>query len=118
MDKLVAGAAIAVMLAALAPAQARDNETFGFQCECWCHTSNTSTPQFYYDLGLGCGVLNNRTCNIENPQTGLIETGRTDSCSPAREPAGTGGLQPGGILDPGSSTTPGPAAPVPGVLSR
>jgi hypothetical protein len=116
---LLASAILALVPVLATSAQARDNnEIFGFQCECWCATGNLFTSNYYYDLGLGCGALNNRTCNVENPQTGLIETGRTTSCAPAREPADIGGVQPGGILDPGSSTGPGVANPLPGVFNR
>ena len=120
MDKRVIGTAIAVILTASAPAQARDNDIFGFQCSCECETSaGVSAQQFYRDLGLGCGALNNRTCNIEDPQTGQIRSGRTWGCSPAHEPL-NGGAQSNGVLDPGNQppVRNGIAGPLPGVFDQ
>jgi hypothetical protein len=119
MDKCLLGAAVGALLSAGAPAFALDDRPFGFECECVCETASGISYQYYRDLGLGCPVLNNRTCNVENPQTGLIETGRTFGCRIATVNIGPP-VNLDGVLDAGDTpdSQSGISGPLPGMLSR
>ena len=82
----VFGASIVLLLASLSPALALDNVVIGDgRCDCMCETANAGNYGTYDSVGYGCGALNNKTCNIENPNTGLIETGRLWGCSPTSD---------------------------------
>ena len=118
------------LVAATTPALALDNVVVGDgRCDCMCETANTGYYGTYDSRGYGCGALENRTCNIENPATGLIETGRLWGCSPTRTDAVSAGALLNNLLEqgtwqvpggsaPGGSGTPGLVAPLPGQLSR
>jgi hypothetical protein len=99
--------AAAALLAGVTPAAALDNVVIGSgRCDCMCETANAGNYGTYDSVGYGCGALEGKTCNIENPQTGLIETGRLWGCSPTNDDLQSriqGGLQ----LDPGDSAQPG-----------
>jgi hypothetical protein len=52
------------------------------QCHCLCDAPSGNFAGNYYNPGgLSCGVFEGRTCNIENPETHIIETGKISSCS-------------------------------------
>jgi|HigsolmetaAR201D_1030396.scaffolds.fasta_scaffold107649_1 hypothetical protein len=110
MDRrILLGMAAVLLAASAAPAAARDNIVVGDgRCDCFCETANAGSYNTYDSVGYGCGALENRTCNIENPQTGLIETGRLWGCSPANgQSISTGTL----TLDPGTTGGGGGSGP-------
>lgn len=104
MDKrLFLGVALLAASAA-APASALDNVVIGNGvCSCMCETANTGSYNDYDSRGYGCGALEGRTCNNENPQTGLIETGRLWGCGPAQGASNQTLIQGGAVLDFGSA---------------
>ena len=110
----VFGASIVLLLASLSPALALDNVVIGDgRCDCMCETANTSNYNEYDSAGYGCGALENKTCNSENPATGLIETGRLWGCSPTNDNMqSTAPLN--GVFDP--TTGGGPVIVRPGVV--
>ena len=128
MPKLIAAAGALILASTTLPALALDNSTIGsIRCQCFCESANTGSFNVYDIAGSSCGPLENRTCNVENPQTGLIETGRVWACSPLEEEsdAVTGGNFPGvfeaspGVLDGQWQTSrPTLVAPLNGVLSQ
>ncbi|MEZ5670024.1 MAG: hypothetical protein R3F55_21825 [Alphaproteobacteria bacterium] len=98
------GLAVAA-IAAASPALALDNVGGGgSRCDCYCETANSGYYGEYDSVGYGCAALENKTCNIENPNTGLIETGRLWGCSPTRPSdqsrANAGVLQDSGVIAP------------------
>jgi hypothetical protein len=101
------GAAIVLLLATAGSAWAVDNSPgTSQQCMCLCHTpAGTDVANTYAMPGSGCGGLDNRTCNVENPQTHLIETGSIIGC--AAVASGGAGSQAESLQDPGT----GPALP-------
>src|SRR3989442_1353579 len=62
---------------------ARDKNLLGSdQCICFCNTGTVIRSSNSYDNhGLPCGAFNNKTCNAENPETHLIQGGKTEDCS-------------------------------------
>ena len=110
------GMAAAVLIAGVGPAAALDNVVVGDgRCDCMCETANTGHYGTYDSVGYGCAALENKTCNIENPQTGLIETGRLWGCSPTRDNLQSS-IQGGLLLDSGDGggqpSRPGLVAPL------
>lgn len=119
----ILAASVVLLVSSASAAMALDNVVVGDgRCLCMCETANSGYYGTYDSVGYGCGALENRTCNIENPNTGLIETGRLWGCSPASSSSGNGRPATGGILTPGGSgpvtVRPGLAAPIQGVLQR
>jgi hypothetical protein len=52
------------------------------QCHCICDApSGNFAGNYYNPNGFSCNAFMGATCNIENPDTGLIETGKLTSCS-------------------------------------
>jgi hypothetical protein len=82
MERPTLIAALALALAASAtPALALDNnQTTADRCHCMCVTPNFEDFNFYQANGLSCSLFEGRTCNVRNPGTQLIETGRTFGC--------------------------------------
>ncbi|MEZ5670023.1 MAG: hypothetical protein R3F55_21820 [Alphaproteobacteria bacterium] len=74
-------AALAVVLVTDHAFAVDDQPAESVRCECVCETANMSAVRIYDSVGYGCSALWNKTCNAENPATGLIETGRTAMCS-------------------------------------
>jgi hypothetical protein len=74
-------------------------------CTCTCHVSEELTQDIVVDSrGYFCGLFENKTCNVRDPETDGIRSGRTEACFPANKdgtPATKG--------DPGP--TPPPAKP-------
>jgi hypothetical protein len=65
------------------PAGALPKTSSSGRCVCACFvTNNVVSFNSYDDKGLGCGAFNGQTCNSEDPNTGIIQQGKTDSCSP------------------------------------
>ena len=61
------------------------------QCACACVLPGESfgvIDEVSNTAGVPCGAYNNKTCNVEDPQTGGIRTGTLKYC---------GGFKPGGI---------------------
>jgi hypothetical protein len=57
------------------------------QCYCLCDApSGNFAGNYYNPNGLGCGAFQGATCNIENPDTHIIETGKISSCSTVFDP--------------------------------
>ena len=103
MDKRhLLGMAAALLMASAAPAAALDNSSIGSgRCECFCDAGSIGGFNTYDNPG-SCGALTNRTCNIEDPATGLIRSGRTLGCSPERSTSSQAQIQGGAVLDPGN----------------
>lgn len=82
MEMPTLAAALALALAASAtPALALDNNgTVADRCHCMCVAPNFEDFLFYHANGLSCSLFEGRTCNIQNPGTQLVETGRTFGC--------------------------------------
>jgi hypothetical protein len=128
MHKLIAAAAALILAPITLPAWALDDNPVGsMRCQCYCESANTGSFNVYGIAGSSCGPLEGRTCNIENSQTGLIETGRVAACLPLEEESNAGSNFPGmfetspGVLDnPGQWQTSRPTvvAPMNGLLSR
>jgi len=123
MDRrILASIAAALLAASAAPAAALDNGvTSDTRCQCFCDTGITASYDTYDSRGYGCGALEGRTCNIENPQTGLIQTGRLLYCSPrSSHPNLTDRI----TVSPGSSggsvlqVRPGLSGPLSGILRQ
>jgi hypothetical protein len=87
MEKPTLAAALALALAATGtPALALDNSPItNPRCECMCDAPSFAAPIMIQNNGLSCMAFNNRACNMENPDTGLIVTGRTDACTPDQD---------------------------------
>ncbi|MEZ5666931.1 MAG: hypothetical protein R3F55_05780 [Alphaproteobacteria bacterium] len=74
---------LALPAAAPTPALALDNGLGYTRCECGCDLpGGRSVLLTVANHGIGCAAFNNRPCNSENPNTGLIETGRIFQCWP------------------------------------
>lgn len=102
------GLATALALVAATPGHALDNGPVGSsRCDCMCETANTGYYGTYDSRGYGCAALENRTCNIENPATGLIETGRLWGCGPTRTDAVSAGALLNNLLEQGTWQAPG-----------
>jgi hypothetical protein len=81
MEKPALAAALAVMLITGTPALALDNGLLnGGTCDCLCTAPNVESFVPYRSNFLSCVLFEGRTCNIQNPETQLIETGRTSGC--------------------------------------
>src|SRR5262249_8533918 len=53
------------------------------QCSCMCVTSSgLSDRKSYNNPGASCGTFNDKACNMENAQTGVVETGKLTGCDP------------------------------------
>jgi hypothetical protein len=107
MNKRAILAATALLSAASAPALALDNLPLGpgGTCNCVCSTENMLEAMNYRSQGLACSAFNDKTCNQYNPQTGVVETGRTNLCAEVEEEAATHvDILPGGgvYVDPGA----------------
>ena len=79
------------------------------QCYCLCDApSGNFAGNYYNPNGLGCGAFEGATCNIENPETHIIETGKLSSCSTVFTWDRTNALQSQGTLtvDPGPAPQP------------
>jgi hypothetical protein len=101
MDKRLLGMVAALLMASAAPAVALDNSSAGGgRCECFCDAGSIGGFNTYDNPG-SCCALENRTCNIEDPATGLIRSGRTLGCSPERSTSSQAQIQDGAVLDPG-----------------
>jgi hypothetical protein len=56
-------------------------KTLPAKCSCMCVTSSGfSDRKSYNNPGTSCGTFENKTCNIDNPQNGLVEPGTLTSC--------------------------------------
>jgi hypothetical protein len=85
MEKATLAAALALALCAVGtPALALDNRPMSNpRCECMCDAPSFAEPiMIQNNAGLSCSAFSNRACNMENPDTGLIVTGRTIACTP------------------------------------
>jgi hypothetical protein len=82
MEKPTLIAALAGLLVATAtPALALDNNLgVSNRCDCLCQAPNVENFVMYQGNGLSCVLFEGRACNIQNPETQLIETGRTFGC--------------------------------------
>lgn len=70
-------------------------------CFCICGVDIQSGTGGVYDhKGLGCFVLEGKTCNREDPDTGIILTGKLSGCSQYKQ--GMFGESSGQLLDPGT----------------
>jgi len=70
---------------------ALQNDPIYNQCACACVLPGESfgvIDEVSNTAGVPCGAYNNKTCNVEDPQTGGIRTGTLKYC---------GGFKPGGI---------------------
>ena len=49
------------------------------RCLCWCDVGGTD-PQVYDGMGATCDSFNDKTCNVQDPQTGGVRSGRLKAC--------------------------------------
>ena len=110
---LMLGLAAVFLLPAVASAKPKGTTT---KCECECYVSAHLAPFVTYNAGgSSCVALERQTCNVEDPATGGIRTGKLDYCSPVSDSNSGHGSSPTGVLTPGGATTgpqPTPRAPV------
>ena len=74
--------ALAVVAASQA-AVALPKQNSNGRCLCMCAGIQGPYPVMSYDSkGYGCAALNGTTCNVDDPQTGGVQTGTNEGCTP------------------------------------
>lgn len=77
-------------------------------CNCWCHVSDKLKDQVVADdRGYSCTAFNGKVCNLSDPETGLVSSGRTSACF-ASDKYGIPTRQSGGDTPPTMPTKPKP----------
>jgi hypothetical protein len=108
MDKRhLFGMAAALLIAGAAPTAAVDNATGdATQCICWCSLRGGGivADLIYNAPASGCGALQGKTCNVEDPyEPVIIRQGWLNGCEPhvEMEQSAVPGDQDGWVADPG-----------------
>lgn len=88
---------LAVWFASSGVSEARAKKDLIYnECACACVLPGQSfgtITDIKNTAGLPCGAYNNKTCNVEDPETGGIRSGTTKECGPFK-PSGTKGMVP------------------------
>jgi len=71
-------------------ASAADNDFVeGMSCVCTCWSGGGHSEVRRYDqTGAGCGILNGKTCNMDDPETGGSRSGSLKECWDPGDPSG------------------------------
>jgi hypothetical protein len=126
MLRVLTAVTLAFTLATIATsdASAKPKKGHDGQCHCMCDAPSGNFAGNYYNPGsLSCNAFIGATCNIENPDTGLIETGKLSSCSTVFTWDRTNALQGQGTLgtltvDPGPAPQPPLLRFTPGIMLK